>query len=148
MTLEPRVCSQTTNKSAALIHDCMHTVNIHTLSTHDQCNETQFLQTYLNDDSHLEAGGRQSTVQSVTHHPLRETRAPTLLNRLYDICFSILKEIGLKLTYMQKRSPNSNTKVKVRTRFLLVHIMLWPITKPVGVGKVLQCFMQTANSKQ
>ena len=55
---------------------------------------------HLNDDGHLEASGRQSTVQSVTHHPLRETRAPTLLYRLYDICFSLLEEIGLKLTYM------------------------------------------------
>ena len=54
---------------------------------------------YLNDNGHFESSGWQSTVQSVAHHPLRETGAPAPLDGVYHLRLSLLEQVALKLTW-------------------------------------------------
>ena len=58
---------------------------------------------YLNDDGHFESSCRQSTVQPVAHHSLRETGTPALLDVLHHLSLTLLEQVGLKLTYKYKQ---------------------------------------------
>lgn len=55
--------------------------------------------TYLHNDSHLDSVGGHSTLETVAHDSLRETRTPTLLHVLNHSLLSTLVKERIKLTF-------------------------------------------------